>query len=748
MIAKIAVSPATYAIDKPYDYLIPAEYENRILPGCRVFVPFGKGNRVAEGIVLSVTDESAYPECKEILRLADSEPLLGRDQLRLALFMRERYFCTVYDAVKVMLPAGLWFDRTGRQKTRDKTREMVRLSVPTEDAMAFVEARRRKAPKQAEVMDLLCSFEVLSALDLRQFTGAGRATLKSLAAQNVIEIYQQEVLRRPTQSSGETTPLPVLNPEQAAALNAILKEQGTGSRPGVSLLAGVTGSGKTSIYAHLIDRTLAVGKSAILLVPEISLTPQMLTVFSSWFGDQVAVLHSGLSAGERYDEWKRIRRGDARLVIGTRSAVFSPVSDLGLMIVDEEQEDSYRSESVPRYDAKEVARFRCLQAKAYLLLGSATPDVTTRYFAQTGEYGYHRLSHRFNEKPLPAVHIVDMKKELLQGNTSNLSKPLKEAILSRIERGEQSILFLNRRGTNKLVTCQECGFIYRCPHCSVSMTWHANRRRMICHYCGTGQYLDAACPNCGGKLSFFGAGTQRLEEELHEFFPETEILRVDADSVNPLGSHQVLFQRFVGEKIPLMIGTQMVAKGLNFDNVTLVGVVSADQGLYSNDFRAGEKTFSVLAQVIGRCGRGEKPGEAVIQTFTPENEIIRLAAEQDYERFYQAELDMRRVQNAPPFSNWVALSASGRSEEQVLRSLQRCRQMLEALFTQKGEQAELLGPIPMAVVKVSDRYRFRIQIRCRLNKNIRQILSSILIACSQEREMRDVYFYVENETGF
>ena len=748
MFAKIAVSPATYAIDKPYDYKIPEAYSNCVLPGSRVFVPFGKGNRVAEGIVLSVDEESAYPDCKEILRLADKEPLLTKDQLRLALFMRERYFCTVYDAVRVMLPAGLWFDKSGRQKARDKTREMVRLAIPAEDAAAFVDNKRKKAPRQAEVMDLLCSFEMLSALDLMQFTGAGKETLKSLANQGLIEIYRQEVLRRSVRVQECAVPLPILNDEQANALSAIRKQMTTDGQSGVCLLSGVTGSGKTSVYAHLIAQMLSEGQGAILLVPEIALTPQMLSVFSSWFGDQVAILHSGLSVGERYDEWKRIRRGDARLVIGTRSAVFSPIPYLGLVIIDEEQEDSYRSESVPRYDTREVARFRCLQEKAFVILGSATPDITTRYLAQCGEYGYHRLAHRFNEKPLPSVRIVDMKKELLQGNTSDLSMPLKEAILSRIEKGEQSILFLNRRGTNKLVTCPECGFIYRCPHCSVSMTWHANRRRMICHYCGTWQVLDAGCPNCGGKLSFFGAGTQRLAEELQEEFPGTEILRVDADSVSPLGSHQILFQRFVDEKIPIMIGTQMIAKGLNFENVTLVGIVSADQGLYSNDFRAGEKTFSVLAQVIGRCGRGNKTGEAVIQTFTPENEIICMAARQDYEHFYSAEIDMRRVQNAPPFFNWVALSASGGKEEQVFRSLQTCRQMLEKLLAQNDEHAELMGPIPFPVVKVSDRFRFRIQIRCRLNKTIRQILSAILIACSQDREMRNVYFYVENETGF
>ena len=744
MFAQIAVSAATYAIDKPYDYRIPEDLHNRIRPGIRVFVPFGKGNRVTEGVVLSLSENCAYPECKDIIRAADLEPLISEAHLKLAYFMRERYYCTVYEAVRVLLPAGLWFDKSGRQKTHDKTREMVRLAIALEDAIAFIDEKRKKAPKQAEIVDLLCSFEVLASFDLLHFTGAGRSVLNTLAERGIVELYSQEVLRTPERHIGASVPLPVLNAEQREALEDIQRQQ-TDKPAGVSLLSGVTGSGKTSIYAHLISEMLDESRGIIFMVPEIALTPQMLDLFTSWFGTQVAVLHSGLSSGERYDEWKRIYRGEAHLVIGTRSAVFSPVSNLGLIIIDEEQEDSYRSESVPRYDAREIARYRCMQENGFLLLGSATPDVTTRFLAQSGEYGYHHLMHRYNEKPLPAVRIVDMKQELLEGNSSDLSRPLKQAVLERIERGEQSILFLNRRGTNKMVTCSQCGYIYRCPHCSVSMTWHANRNRMICHYCGTGFFLQPTCPECGGKLNFYGTGTQKLEAELKESFPGTGVLRVDADSVSPVGSHQVMFQRFIDEKIPIMIGTQMIAKGLNFENVTLVGVVSADQGLYSNDFRAGEKTFSLLAQVIGRCGRGDRPGEAVIQTFTPENEIIRLAADQDYEAFYKAELEMRRLQNAPPFWKWVALSASGQNEEEVLLSLRKCRMMLEDLFSQYGEQAEVLGPVPLTVVKVSDRYRFRLQIRCRMNRNIRLILAAVLRTCGQARDMRHIYFYVENE---
>ena len=743
MIAKVAVSVANYTLDKPYDYLIPELFLDRIAPGIRVFVPFGKGNRVSDGVVLSVAEQSDYPDCKELIRPADQEPILTEQQLKLAMFMRERYFCTVYQAVRSMLPIGYWFDRTGKQKDSDRFLELARLSVSAEDAMRYAEEKGHRASKQREILELLCSFGELSTGDLLHFTGAGRPVLKRLAELELIELFEQEVLRKPEIGSFEPQPLPVLNPEQNQVLSRIsgqiLQGQGT-----VGLLSGVTGSGKTCLYAHLIDQTIQRGKGVILLVPEISLTPQMLEMFSSWFGERIAVLHSGLSSGERFDEWKRIKRGEAKLVIGTRSAVFAPVSELGLIIIDEEQEDSYASEAAPRYHAREVARFRCYQENASLLLGSATPDIRSRYRAQTGEFFFYQLQHRYNDKPLPPVHIVDMKKELLGGNTSFLSSELKDAIIQRIERQEQTILFLNRRGTSKLVTCTSCGFIYQCPHCSVSMTWHANRRRLICHYCGTAHCLDTSCPKCGGAFSFFGIGTQMVEAELHELFPSAGVMRVDADSVSPSGSHRELFRRFVRENIPIMVGTQMIAKGLNFENVTLTGVLSADQSLYTNDFRSGEKTFSLLTQVIGRSGRSVKSGEAYIQTFTPDNEIIRLAARQDYEAFYQREIEMRRLQNAPPFYEWVALSATGTDEQRLLKSLQKCKNTLEEML--RGvDEVQILGPVPMAIVKMNDRYRYRLQICCRMNRNIRRVLASVLVACSQDREMKKISFFIENE---
>ncbi len=745
MYALLGLAAAVYSIDKPYEYIIPEEYRKSLKPGMRVLAPFGNGNRVSEAIVLSVQENSTFPDCKAIVRPLDSAPLISREQLQLAYFMRERYYCTVFQAVRCMLPAGIWINKSGVSRSRDQFCEMVRLCVSADDIRQIVEQRKDSAPRQAELLDLLSSFGSLPVKDLLHYTGASRGSLKRLSELKLVELYSVEVYRKPELDADEPAALPVLNAEQDEVLRQILQSPApAASASSVHLVSGVTGSGKTVIYAHLIDRCLNSGKSAILLIPEIALTPQMLSRFSKWFGERVAVLHSGLSLGERYDEWKRIQRGEAQLVIGTRSAVFAPASNLGLIIMDEEQEDSYRSESSPRYHAREVARFRCHYAGADLILGSATPDIRSRYLADQGAYSFHHLEHRYNTKPLPQVHIVDMKEELQAGNRSLLSRPLKDALLQRIEHKEQSILFLNRRGTNKLVFCSDCGFTYRCPHCSVSMTWHAKRNRLICHYCGFWKTPDSACPECSGKLSYVGAGTQLAEAELMEAFPEIKILRVDSDTVSPVGSHRALFQKFRDEHIPVMVGTQMIAKGLDFDNVTLVGVLSADQSLYSNDFKAGERTFSLITQVVGRSGRGTKQGEAFIQTYTPENEIIRLAAMQDYESFYWRELEMRRLQKAPPFYDWISFSATGKEEAQVLSSLQICKTILQESFTD-DDHVQILGPVPMSVVKLNDRFRYRLLLCCSTNLKIRQVLSSLLTFCARKKEMNRVFFYVENE---
>jgi primosomal protein N' (replication factor Y) len=743
-VAKIAVSAATYWLDKPYDYLIPPEMAEKALPGMRVHVPFSRGNRRTEGVILAVADHTSFEQpLKAVLALLDDEPVLTEEQIRLAFFMRERFFCTVYDAIRAMLPAGLWFDEEGRRRAKDKSLEMARLAIEPEEAEVLRDAKRMRSPGQAAILEQLCAFECIPSHDLLLHTGAKRQALKALEKAGAVELYEKEAFRRPQIHIGQTEPLPVLSLEQDRAFTGIDALARSG-RAGAALLFGVTGSGKTSVYIHLIDSQLRRGRPVILLVPEIALTPQMIQTFSSHFGNDVAVLHSSLSVGERYDEWKRVKTGKARVVIGTRSAVFAPTPDLGLIIIDEEQEETYKSENIPRYSARDVAKYRCAKANCLLLLGSATPDVVSMYAADTGRYAYFTLENRYNEKDLPAVEIVDMKQELRDGNGSSISRVLREELRKNIDRGEQSILFINRRGANRLISCGECGFVYKCPRCSVSLTYHSANRRLLCHYCGYSQRPDEVCPDCGGALKYIGVGTQMVESELKELFPGTEILRMDADTVAPAGSHEKLLDRFRSENIPVMVGTQMVTKGLNFENVTLVGVISADQSLYAGSYRAGERSFSLITQVVGRSGRGQKPGRAVIQTFTPENEVILQAAKQDYPGFYQSEFELRKLQHTPPFSELLSITVSGMNEEHVYRTCRLIRQRLDALTAADGS-TDILGPAPLAVVKVNNRYRYRVMIYRGGNKGVRALIAGVVMEFCRDRRFSDVAIYADND---
>ena len=745
-VAKIAVSAAPYWIDKPYEYAVPDDLLGRVQPGIRVAVPFSAGNRRSEGIVLALSNKAEYEKLKDISEVLDTEPVLTQQQIQLALFMRERFFCTVYDAVRAILPAGLWFDRDGRRRVSDKTVETIRLTVPAREALDVAEAMQKHAPAQARILRELAPYGEMPLRELLLFTGCARTTVKKLIFTGLAESIKREVFRIPEFSAGDRLKIPVLNDEQQSAFEGLDMLASSG-KAAVSLLEGVTGSGKTSVYIHLIDSVLKRGKSAILLVPEIALTPQMLYTFSSYFGDDIAVLHSSLSPGERYDEWKRLKTGRAHVAIGTRSAVFAPVDNLGIIIIDEEQEDTYRSENNPRYDARDVAKYRCFKNSCLLVLGSATPDLVTRYCAESGRYSRFVLRRRYNEMKLPEVKIIDLKNELRRGNEGSISVPLRAELLENLERGEQSILFLNRRGAHKLVTCGECGFVYKCPHCSVSLTYHSVNRRLICHYCGYTRRVDEACPDCGGILKYIGAGTQLVEEELHSLFPGTEIIRMDADVLSGSMTHEQVFERFRAENIPIMIGTQMVTKGLNFENVTLVGVLSADQSLYSGDFRAAERTFSLITQVIGRSGRGQKAGRAVIQTFTPSSEVIRQAARQDYDAFYQSEIILRKLQDSPPFSDLLSVTASGAEERAVVDACRFVKNRLCFLLGQK-EKTEFLGPTPLTVVRVNNRFRYRIIIKCRSDSAIRNAVSGVITECSTDKRFRGISFYADNDPEF
>lgn len=816
-IAKIAVSAATYAIDRPYDYLVPDELRDSLLPGMRVAVPFGSGNRLCDAIVLSCAEQDPPQgvRMKAILAQLDERPMLSHDFLQLALWMRDRYFCTVYDAARVMLPAGLWFslkdcwliapgiDReaayaaagsSGHAKhliellfanngaaemgqihlafgtsdpnpairhlaeqgiiqretsavrgIGDKTEQVATLAVTPEEALAWMESRRRKAPLQYRAAETLCAMGEVSSKELCYFTGASMTTLRSLQKAGILNLEKRECYRRPILTAAEEAPPVVLNEEQQEAYEGLLAltEQPV---PGVSLLYGVTGSGKTLVYVRLIQSLREQGKSVIVLVPEISLTPQLVQRFTSYFGEDVALLHSSLGAGERYDEWKRVRDGKANVVIGTRSAIFAPAQNIGAIILDEEQESSYKSEQNPRYHAREIARYRSARENALLILGSATPTVETMYRAKSGQYHLFEMKRRFNERALPAVDIVDMKKELRSGNGGCISEKLREELQHTIERGEQAILFLNRRGANRMVTCGECGQIPECPRCSVPMTYHSANGRLMCHYCGHSEVLPSGCPVCGGILSFVGAGTQKAEEELKNLFPDIEILRMDADTVSASNSHEAILERFRRKKIPVLLGTQMVAKGLDFENVTLVGVLAADQSLYATDYRSGERTFSLLTQVVGRSGRGSKIGRAVIQTYTPDNDVILTAARQDYESFYQQELCMRKLRERPPYGDMLMIGASGLEEIAVLRGCARLRDALNHALEQPEYRKypyRLLGPAPAAIAKMNQRYRYRLILTIQNTKEVRRLVAHLLRSALSDRQNKNVSFFAD-----
>jgi primosomal protein N' (replication factor Y) len=570
-------------------------------------------------------------------------------------------------------------------------------------------------------------------------------TLKRLEALGYVTLSERPVLRcreiRPVKLDG---PL-VLNEEQQTCFEGI-KSQMTEVQPGIALLYGITGSGKTSVYIKLIQSCLDQGKAAMLLVPEIALTPQLLGLLAAYFGESVAVLHSSLAPGERYDQWKRVRSGEAKVVVGTRSAVFAPCECPGLIILDEEQEHSYKSENSPRYDAREVAIFRGMKERALVLLGSATPSIESMYRAKSGLYRLYRLQNRYNGRPLPEVSIVDMRDELKMGNDLSLSYPLREAIHDTAHAGKQSILLLNRRGASRALVCVDCRETPSCPRCDLRLTYHSANGRLMCHYCGHSQPMPERCPQCGGPLKTIGTGTQKVQQELEFLFPEMVSDRMDADTVNAVNTHEKILEHFQSENVPVLIGTQMVAKGLNLPNVTLVGVLDADLSLYTGGFRAGETTFNMLTQVVGRAGRGEHSGRAMIQTLVPEHQVIKLAAEQNYDAFYDLEINLRRVQNAPPFGDLATVTVLGQDEAAVLRGAVKFRDSLNVCLRQTqytSENCTVLGPAPCPVPKINYNYRYQLTLRCRMTKNLRLLLSSLLRQFMQDKANRGVSAFID-----
>ena len=808
-VCAVAVDAATYAIDKLYSYRVPDELREQVQIGTRVLVPFGFGNKRAEAVVLAFRQDTGEYKLKPVVEVLDDAPVLTHGQLKLAAWMRERLYCTYFDCVRVMLPAGLWFrrhetytlapdadlaalrqredeagavlalfDRPGQtlavsdirqrlggksvtrvldalagegvltyhsnttQKSNDKTEKMLSLDMEANEAMARIS---RRSPARMDVVSVLGDGGWMSQKELVYMTGVSDAALRDMVKKGILREHYEERLRTPDFSEVPKAASPVLSAAQQQVFDgiaALMDENG----PRAALLFGVTGSGKTQVYLKLIEKALAMGKSAIVLVPEIGLTPQVLRQFAAQFGDEVAVMHSALSVGERYDSFKKIKSGRARVVIGTRSAVFAPVENLGVLIIDEEQDGAYRSEQSPRYHARDVAKYIVSQQNALLVLGSATPSVETYYGAKQGKYPVFRLTERFLGTSLPDVVIADMRGLAREGREGVIGPQLESELIDTLARGRQAILFLNRRGNSRVIGCALCGWVPECPSCSTTMTYHSVSGRAMCHYCGASIKITGKCPVCGGESLFTETpGTQKVEQELHDRFPSARVLRMDADSMHTKGAHEKLLSQFAKGEADILLGTQMVTKGLDFENVTLVGVLDADQSLYAQDYRARERTFSLITQVVGRAGRRFDKGKAVIQTYSPTHPVILAAARQDYEAFYAREIETRQALQCPPVCGLTVLTAVGEVEQQVLKSLIALKTRLQSLM--EGQYADVkapvLGPAAAQVVKVMGRYRYHLTMRAADTARWRALIAGVIREFMLDSKNRGVSVFAD-----
>ncbi len=824
MAVQIAVEQAAFSFDKLYTYRWPADLGEPQV-GVRVLVPFGNGNRRRQGLVMAVGADADYPRLKPVSSVVDDTPLLTPEMLALARFMQERCFCTLFDAVRAMLPTGLYMRvkavlkpaedvspdvletltpnerqilacvsksaggveqsallkrlgldddapalkhllelgvlRRGEDAFRhygDASVRMVRLKVLPTDAPV-----PKLTAKQQAVLSLLEDVGAASVKEVAYFTGVTPAVITALSNKALVEVYDAEVLRSPYKEAAEAPPIvqKTLNAQQSAAYSTLcgLYEQ---EQPAAALLYGVTGSGKTAVYMNLIDRVLADGKQVIVLVPEISLTPQMMELFLQKYGRRVAMLHSGLAIGERMDEWKRIRRGDAQIVVGTRSAVFAPCARLGLIVMDEEQEHTYKSDMTPKYHARDIARYRCGVSGATMLLASATPSLESFYKAKSGAYTLIELRDRYGDATLPTVRFADLRRDAAAGSFASVGSEMAAAIAEAKQAGKQSILFINRRGYHNFLSCPICGEVKKCPHCSVAMTYHRYRAAggaesgyLACHYCGMREPTPKTCPSCGNpKLRYMGYGTQKVEEELKERFPSLRVLRMDADTTQTKSASDRLLGAFRAGQADLLLGTQMVTKGHDFGNVTLVGVLNADTSLYLEDYRANERTFSLITQVVGRAGRGEHAGQALIQSYNPEHPTLQLAAAQDYGAFYDSEIKLRRTLVFPPFCDMIMVTVSDTDEVLTQRAALAFDEAWRRLAGEKGVKMVLFGPFEAPVYKVNDRYRMRIVVKCKDNKACRDVIRELLCSfAAKERKgqanpYKKVQFTVDiNPTG-
>lgn len=783
-VAAVILEKTVYGFDKPYDYIIPTEFENSCSVGFRVIVPFGRGNSARQGIIIGINETDDCDKLKSILMVADKTPVLSDEMIKLCLWLHETVFCTYFDAVNAVLPAGIGLkvtrvysadkDFTDTDKLSDRARELynfllksnslvddkkllrnfdsgvsalleeltVHNAVITESAAvrrmndatekmvcACVSGDRLESIKltarQLSVAQTLCDIGSVSVKELMYFTGCSVSIVNSLVSKGVARFFSAEVYRRPDYAADNGTDKALeLSEEQENAYN-YFKDMLCSGKAG--LLYGVTGSGKTQVFLKLADDVIKNGKGVIIMVPEISLTPQTISIFNNRYKGRIAVFHSAMSLGQRMDEWKRIKNGEAVVAIGTRSAVFAPFDNLGLIIMDEEQEHTYKSESSPRFHARDVARFRAAYNKCLFLMASATPSVETYAAAKIGKYALKTLSQRYGKANLPTTEVVDMKKELLSGNSGEISNTLYNEIDTALKDGRQAIVLLNRRGHNTYISCPNCSAVATCPNCSVSLTYHSANHRLMCHYCDYSVPVYNKCPTCGNEhLHFSGAGTQKVEEELKMLFENARILRIDADSTMTRGSLSSYLTDFKNGKYDIMLGTQMVSKGLNFPNVTIVGVLGADKASNSADYRSVERTFDLLTQVIGRAGRGDFSGKAIIQTTDPESNIIALAKNQDYDAFFDEEIVLRKILRYPPYCDIVLVQIRSESLQTAKDTAFRVFNGICTLVTTSFTDVivDVLRPTPSAMPRINNKYRYKIIIKCRNSKRLREMIRS------------------------
>lgn len=797
-----AVEGTTYDFDKLFTYKLPKELEY-CEKGMRVLVPFGTGNKTRLALVMGFTTEDPG-KLKSVQSVLDSKPLISEEMLQLVSYIRDKYFCTYFDAVRLMLPAGLSYSiNKSYEAVAFSASDIENLPDDEKALLVYFQAKNYKASeselekefscknlkklilklkekgfikedetavrklkdasdkmikaldcegvklteKQSEVYTFLKNAGAISVKELIYYTGVTVSVINSIVKKGVAETFVKEVYRKPSYTEWEEKSRAdnFLSEEQEKVFNKLLSEYESG-KGNVSLLYGVTGSGKTQVFLKLIEHVINKGKEVILMVPEISLTPQTIDIFRAKFKNKIAVLHSSLSLGERLDEWKRIERKEAKLVIGTRSAVFAPCSNLGLIVMDEEQEHTYKSENSPRYHARDIARVRAHYNNALLLLSSATPSVESYYMAKNNKYGFNMLTKRYGEANIPDVMLVDMNEESVAGNTTGVSAVLLKELKNNVESKHQSILLRNRRGYNTFVKCSNCREVVTCPNCSISLTYHQANKRLMCHYCGYSVPFSEVCPSCGeSKIKLSGSGTQLVEEYLETVMPEARILRIDADTTAAKDSLKEKLDAFSRGEYDILVGTQMVAKGLDFENVTLVGVLSADQSLFGDDFRSSENTFDLLTQVIGRAGRGKYPGKAIIQTEIPENPYLKLSAEQNYLSFFDMEICYRKAMLYPPYADLVLVGFLSESEKDVSLAANTFLKNLTGLAESKYQSLPLrfLRPSPASVNKVGGKYRYKIIIKCKNTLKFREMLREALLSHSNIKELRDVTVYVD-----